>query len=113
MVCIEYNPRTGLAIRDGDIEAEIVLIKKRIKLLPEDYTRIYATDNIFRALRLEVARGNIKHDSIVFTYQGWVSEIDQDGNYINPPKGFLSTAYNISKALLEQQWDNAEKRKEI
>lgn len=96
MLRITYDSLFGEAVADGRVETLVSLIAK----IP-DFRASYSTENVFLALRLAVARGDIEHHNIVFVYKCQEIRISKYGFIEDWPKGFCDTTDDTINEILK------------
>ena len=76
---------------------------------PKERKISICSETAVNALRLEVLRGNLKPEELVFIYKGQEIKVDELGQLQDPPKGFCSLALGQHLEILELMYDKAEK----
>ena len=96
---IKYDPHTGKAIKDGELDGWADNIVDQYKA-NKSLTRKIATEACVDALRIKVKEGKINHKDIVFIYNDDEIRVDKYASLSHYPKGFCETMTNLLEKLL-------------
>lgn len=101
MITIIYDPTSGVAVADGEVNWHVSHIVEDIKRGKEyDTDPRYSTSNIFTALRLAIVKGNIHHRDIVFQYNNQNIPVNSWGAIVDWPEGFCDSELRASEEIL-------------
>lgn len=100
MIIVEYVPKFGKPLADGDadeVAADIININQLNTNLDEEYS--FSTENIFYSLRIAVKQGRLSPYDIKLKYKGQIIELDRNGRMLGAvPYEFMTW---IDSKLLE------------
>jgi hypothetical protein len=96
---VEYDPKFGDAIRDGEIEKIVASMIKHKDEVAWEYHR-FATQNIFTRLRLAVKRDEISSNDIYFIFGATKIKIYPSGGASPWPEGFCDLEENYMLEML-------------
>lgn len=103
VVVFEYSSK-GLPVNDFEVKQLADEYVKYINgwLNYKDHSPVfyYSTSNIFMALKLKVALGELDHNSIIFRYNGKYIHINEYGAIPDWPDGFCDIDTQIAEDTL-------------
>lgn len=112
MLTVEYDPDSGEAVYDADVEAKV---EKLIRWTNGDVTMVYATENVFAGVRCAIAEGRMNYAAVQFKFGDLVFQANRFGA-INPwPRGFcdqtIDYSVRIAKAATKKYRAEQESKK--
>lgn len=104
MLTVIYDPIIGPAFPDLKVmehASNIVALYKEGTVA----VCLVGTEALVQAFRVQVARGNIKHDELEFQYGSTSISIDRRGMLKQWPTGFCDTYENMLMELLDHKYE--------
>jgi hypothetical protein len=100
MLIVDYC-RDGIAVSDFDWEYWLnKILEEKGYWTTTDMKYRFSTEVMFHALRLEVAKGTISPDDILFRDDGQDIHINEYGAIQDWPRGFLEENMELSEKIL-------------
>lgn len=100
MLIVHYEPWTGQAISDGQVELFAKQMYSKASSIQEDYEIAISTENVITAIRVFIKENRFNHNFISVRYQGQHLPFDTDGRCEIWPNGFCDTSLNLLLRLI-------------
>jgi hypothetical protein len=101
MIIFTFDPFEGVPVRDGDADGLVteMIVDHETGTIPNIH-RVYATENIFHAMRVAIKVNRLPCTSFEVRFKDHVWSFDKDGRSRRWPKGFCDYQRNWLVKLL-------------
>lgn len=93
-VTVTYDPIYGEPVCDGE------MLTKAHLLCRDGGWFVTSSERLIDAVRLEVAKGMIAPENVIFIYDGQRITVNEYGVLSNWPKGFCDLTFKLSEDIL-------------